>query len=91
VPIRDSGEYCVTFEDSAQPYQVSIEKITGEGEPTFHMLSIDPDSPITAAPPRMTEWLQEHERDNLNRRRETTRDAPINRQGLDLHATDCQR
>jgi hypothetical protein len=60
VPIRDSDEYCVTFEDSAQPYQVPIEKITGEGEPTFHMLSIDPDSPITAAPPRMPEWLQEN-------------------------------
>jgi hypothetical protein len=60
VPIRDSEDYCVVFEDSAQPYQVSIQKITGEGEPTFHMLSIDPDSPITAAPPRMPEWLQEN-------------------------------
>jgi hypothetical protein len=60
VPIRDSDEYCVTFEDSAQPYQVPIEKITGEGKPTLHMLSIDPDSPITAAPPRMPEWLQEN-------------------------------
>jgi hypothetical protein len=60
VPIRDSEDYCGVFEDSAQPYQVSIEKITGEGEPTFHMLLIDPDSPIMPAPPRMPEWLQEN-------------------------------
>jgi hypothetical protein len=60
VPIRDSDEYCVVFEDSTQPYQVSIKQITGEGEPIFHMLSIDPNSPITAAPPRMPEWLQEN-------------------------------
>jgi hypothetical protein len=60
VPISETDKYCVVFEDSAQPYHVSIDKITGEGEPTFQMLSIDPDTPATAAPPRMPEWIQEN-------------------------------
>jgi hypothetical protein len=32
----------VVFNDSGQPYNIPLDSITGEGEPTFHMLSVDP-------------------------------------------------
>jgi hypothetical protein len=62
VPVSDSDDYTtILLEDSPQPYTVPLEMITGEeGEPVFHMISIEPESEPTSTPPRVPEWIQEN-------------------------------
>jgi hypothetical protein len=60
VPLSDQPDYSVALDDSPEHYLVPIEQITGEGEPVFHMISVEPNSPITASPPRMPEWIQDN-------------------------------
>jgi hypothetical protein len=59
VPIASHEEYVVVFDDSPQLYSVPLTTIVGEGEPHFHMASMDPDTPVTAGPPTVPEWIKE--------------------------------
>jgi hypothetical protein len=58
VPIHEDEEHVVVFNDSGQPYNVPLDSITGEGEPTFHMISVDPDAPVNHQPPQVPSWIQ---------------------------------
>jgi hypothetical protein len=57
IPMDDEENYIIMFADSPQPYEVPIEQITSEDEPTFHMMSIDPDEEITNSLPMLPEWI----------------------------------
>jgi hypothetical protein len=59
VPIASHEEYVVLFDDSPQLYSVPLTTIMGEGEPHFHMVSMDPGTPVTAGPPTVPEWIKD--------------------------------
>jgi hypothetical protein len=59
VPLSNQPNYTVVLDDSSEHYFVPTEQITGEGELVFHMISVEPNAPISASPPRMPEWIQE--------------------------------
>jgi hypothetical protein len=60
VPLLDQPDYTVVLDNSPEHYFVPTEQITGEGEPVFHMISVEPNASISASPPRMPEWIQEN-------------------------------
>jgi hypothetical protein len=59
VPLGEQAEYVVVFEDSPQHFIVPSENISGEGEPVFHMVSVDPSEPTTAMP-SVPGWIKEN-------------------------------
>jgi hypothetical protein len=61
VPLLDQTDYTVVLQDSPVHYLVPMGQLTGEGKPVFHMISVEPDSPVSSVPPTMPEsWIQDH-------------------------------
>jgi hypothetical protein len=59
VPISGQPDYTVVLKDSPEHYLVPSEQLTGEGEPVFHMISVEPNSPVSSGPPKTPEWIQD--------------------------------
>jgi hypothetical protein len=60
VPLSDQVDYTVVLDESPDHYLVPINQLTGEGEPVFHMIAVDPEAPVTSGPPRVPKWIQDH-------------------------------
>jgi hypothetical protein len=60
VPLSDQKDYTVVLNESPINYLVPLQQLTGEGEPVFHMISMEPGSPVSTAPPKIPEWIEDN-------------------------------
>jgi hypothetical protein len=61
VPLMDQKDYTIVLNDSPIHYLVPMNQLTGERRgPVFHMISVEPDSPVSTAPPKMPDWIQDN-------------------------------
>jgi hypothetical protein len=65
VPLGDSDEYTIVFDDEPQPYTVSSHRVSGDGEPSFTLPELEPDEPVTNALPTVPEWIEDNTRITL--------------------------